>query len=295
MKRMNLIMTKKKPTPIDLQFFEKDQHDRTRRWLGANNLETIRQSTVLMIGAGAVGNEVCKNLGLLGIGKIILVDPDKVAASNLNRCVFFRPEDHEGKHKVEAIAERLSELATDTVIEPHPLTIQQASESVWNVDLVLVGVDNHYARYLLNAKNLSLETPRPIVNGAMGKDFVSVEVLAPPQTACLVCSWSKDFMDGVVANEVRTRCDPFFVDTLPRFPMISFITSVVGAVMAWEATRILVGLQQWQTTGQWQKGLEPALGRFIQYNLQRHEITTGPIMPNPRCSETFCRDKRKPH
>lgn len=285
-------MSKDPPTPIEVEFFERDHHDRTRRWLGTTNLETIRHSRVLMVGAGAVGNEVCKNLGLLGIGKIVLVDPDKVAASNLNRCVFFRPGDHDEKFKVDAITERLPELATDTEVEPHPVSIQQAPDSVWDVDLVLVGVDNHYARFLLNAKNLSLDPPRVIINGAMGKDFVSVEVLASPQTACLVCSWSKDFLDGVVANEVRTRCDPFFVDTLPRFPMISFVTSVVGAIMAWEATRVLVGLKQWQTTGQWQEGMEPAIGRFIQYNLQHHETSMGPIMPNPLCGETFCRNKR---
>ncbi len=286
-------MTKKKPTPIDLHFFEKDHHDRTRRWLGANNLDIIHQSTVLRVGAGAVGNEVCKNLGLLGIGKIVLIDPDKVAASNLNRCVFFRPEDHDVKFKVDAVAERLPELATDTVVEPHSMPIQEAPDAVWDVDLVLVGVDNHYARYLLNAKNLSFDPPLPVINGAMGKDFVSIEVLAPPQTACMVCSWSKDFVDHVVANEVRTRCDPFFVDTLPRFPMISFVTSVVGAVMSWETIKVLVGLKQWQETSQWQEGLEPALGRFIQYDLRQHKSMTGPIMANPRCAEIFCRDKRK--
>ncbi|MFW9985324.1 MAG: ThiF family adenylyltransferase [Candidatus Odinarchaeota archaeon] len=287
------MMNKEKPTPIELRFFERDQHDRTRRWLGATNLDTIRQSTVLMVGAGAVGNEVCKNLGLLGVGKIILVDPDKVAASNLNRCVFFRPGDHDVKYKVEAVAERLSELATNTLVEPHAVPIQRVPDTVWDVDLVLVGVDNHYARYLMNAKNLSFDPPHLVINGAMGKDYVSVEVLGPPHTACMVCSWSKDFVDHVVANEVRTQCDPFFVDTVPRFPMVSFVTSIVGAVMAWEATRVLVGLQQWRNTGQWQPGLEPAFGRFIQYNLSNHQARTGPIMPNPRCSETFCRDKRK--
>ncbi len=286
-------VVKDKHTPLELDFFERDQHDRTRRWLGTNNLYTIRQSKVLMIGAGAVGNEVCKNLGLLGIGKIILVDPDKVAASNLNRCVFFRPGDHDAKFKVDAIAERLPQLATDTMIEPYSVPIQEAPDDVWDVDLVLVGVDNHYSRYLLNAKNLSLNLPKLLINGAMGKDFVSLEVLAPPQTACLVCSWSKDFVDHILANEVRARCDPFFVDTLPRFPMISFITSIVGALMAWEATRILAGLKQWRKTGQWQPGLEPAIGRFIQYDLQHHKTTTGSIMPNPHCSETFCRNKRK--
>ncbi len=287
-------MTKKKPTPIDLHFFEKDQHDRTRRWLGSSNLNTICQSSVLMVGAGAVGNEVCKNLGLLGVQKIVLVDPDKVAASNLNRCVFFRPGDHDNKFKVDAIAERLPELATDTQVESYAMPIQEAPDSVWDVDLVLVGVDNHYARYLLNAKNLGLNFPLPVINGAMGKDFVSVEVLFPPHTACLVCSWSKDFVDHIVANEVRTRCDPFFVDTLPRFPMISFVTSVVGAVMSWEATKVLVGLKQWRETGRWQEGLKPALGRFIQYNLRNHDSMTGAIMANPRCAEIFCREKRKP-
>jgi molybdopterin/thiamine biosynthesis adenylyltransferase len=282
-------MTDEAPTPVELGYFERDQHDRTRRWLGSDNLRMIQQSTVLMVGAGAVGNEVCKNLGLLGVGKIILVDPEKVAASNLNRCIFFRREDHDAKFKVDAVAERLPQLATETLVEPHSLPIQEAPDSVWTADLILVGVDNHYARYLLNAKNLSLDIPRPVINGAMGKDFVSVEVLASPHTACLVCSWSKDFVDHIVANQVRARCDPFFVDTLPKFPMISFVTSVVGAIMAWEATRVLIGLKQWRETGEWQKGLEPAMGRFIQYTLDKHQVISGRIMKNPRCSEIFCR------
>jgi molybdopterin/thiamine biosynthesis adenylyltransferase len=247
-----------------------------------------------MIGAGAVGNEVCKNLGLLGIGKILLVDPDKVAASNLNRCVFFRPGDHDVKFKVDAVAERLGELATDTIVEPFPVPIQEAQEEVWDADLILVGVDNHYARYLLNAKNLSFQPPRPVINGAMGLDFVSVEVLMPPNTACMVCSWSQEFVDRLVAEQVRASCDPFFVDTLPKFPMISFVTSVVGAIMAWEATRIVVGLEEWRQTGCWREGLEPAIGRFIKYDLRRHQSTSGPIMQNPRCSEVFCRSKQKP-
>lgn len=286
-------MPKKAATPVELSFFERDRHDRTRRWLGTENLAAIRSGTVLMVGAGAIGNEVCKNLGLLGIGKIILVDPDKVAASNLNRCVFFRPEDDGVKYKVDAVAERLVELATDTRVEPHAVPIQEAPDTVWNADLVLVGVDNHYARFLLNAKNFTLKPPRPLINGAMGRDFVSVEVLAPPHTACLVCSWSQEFLEHVVANEVRAHCDPFFVDTLPRFPMISFVTSVIGAIMAWEATRVLVGLKQWRKAGHWRRGLEPAMGRFIQYDLNRHQTTSGPIMPNPECGEPFCRDQRR--
>ncbi len=75
--------------------------------------------------------------------------------------------------------------------------------------------------------------------------------------------------------------------------MISFVTSVIGAVMSWEATRILVGLKHWQKTGNWQEGLEPALGRFIQYNLQKHQALSGPIMVNPRCGEIFCRDRKR--
>src|SRR5436305_13112 len=66
--------------------------------------ERLRESRVLVIGAGALGNEVIKNLALLGVGNVIVVDMDKIEKSNLSRSVLFRESD-EGKFKAQAAAE----------------------------------------------------------------------------------------------------------------------------------------------------------------------------------------------
>jgi len=65
-----------------------DQYDRQKRIKGWDQ-KKISSATVMVIGAGATGNEVVKNLVLTGIGKIILIDFDFINVSNLNRCVLF--------------------------------------------------------------------------------------------------------------------------------------------------------------------------------------------------------------
>ncbi len=65
--------------------------------------ETVRNATVLVVGAGAIGNEVLKNLALMGIGNLLIADFDTIEDSNLSRSVLFRGSDH-GKRKVDAAA-----------------------------------------------------------------------------------------------------------------------------------------------------------------------------------------------
>src|SRR5262245_54229459 len=65
--------------------------------------ELLARSHVLVIGAGALGNEVVKNLALLGVGHVVVVDMDSVETSNLSRSVLFREGD-EGKAKATCAA-----------------------------------------------------------------------------------------------------------------------------------------------------------------------------------------------
>ena len=60
---------------------------------GIEGQKRIRNSTVFIAGAGAIGNEVTKNLAMLGIKRLIIVDNDKVELSNINRMIFFERED----------------------------------------------------------------------------------------------------------------------------------------------------------------------------------------------------------
>lgn len=250
-----------------------------------------------MVGAGAIGNEVCKHLGMIGIGKLILVDFDQVTESNLNRCIFFRAEDHGKISKVDALRQRLPEIAPDTEIVAFNTRIEHAPDEAWDADLVLVGVDNDYARFFINVKLLSMTLEEtleiPIISGAMARDFVETSVLLPPHTACMVCLWSPKYRDHILEQEVRAKCDEFFLNTLPKFPTISTLTSMVATIMASEAMKILVGLKRWRESGTWEPDLTPALGTRIVYNLRSHETTVSRILPNPRCVEFLCRTLRR--
>ena len=72
--------------------------------------ERLRDARVLVVGAGALGNEVMKNLVLLGLGTTYLIDLDVVEPSNLSRSVLFREQD--GGHPKAHVAAGLRKLAS---------------------------------------------------------------------------------------------------------------------------------------------------------------------------------------
>ena len=74
--------------------------------------QRLRDSKVMVVGAGALGNEILKNLALLGVGHILVCDFDHVEPSNLSRSVLFRPNDT-GQSKSQIAAERTHELNSD--------------------------------------------------------------------------------------------------------------------------------------------------------------------------------------
>ena len=76
------------------------------------NQELLHNSTVMVVGAGAIGNELIKNLALLGVGKIVIVDMDKIEQTNLTRSILYRMKDV-GKYKSQAAAEAAMEINPD--------------------------------------------------------------------------------------------------------------------------------------------------------------------------------------
>ena len=278
---------------LSVGFFEEDIEDRTRRYFGADNLQKIKDSTILCVGAGAVGNEICKNLGMLGVGHIKLVDFDIVSKSNINRCIFFRAGDHKKISKVKALAERLPEVAPNTKITPYECRIEEAPQEVYQADIIIMALDNDYARYMLNYGNLMQEQPIPIINGAMGRSFLEVQVYLPGKTACPVCLWSEDYYRAIMNHQVALKCDEFFIETLPKFPMISTLTSIVGGIMSVEASKVLISMDEMGTYSDVTKGQEPNFGKMIRYDLRNHEFIFGEILANPKCVDVTCRARRR--
>jgi molybdopterin/thiamine biosynthesis adenylyltransferase len=140
-------------------------------WLSQDELS---QSRVAVVGAGAIGNEVIKNLALLGVGRIDVFDFDTVELHNLTRSIFLREADV-GRNKAEAVADRASE------VDPG-VTLSAIAGDFWNtLDLqdlttytgVIGAVDNFEARLKLN--QLCQIAQVNLVNTAMDSRWVSVE------------------------------------------------------------------------------------------------------------------------
>ena len=273
-------------TKIEINYYDEDRNDRTTRFFGKKEFDKLQNSKILVIGAGAIGNEVIKNLAQLGVKEVKLVDFDKVNKSNVNRCIFFRESDHNKIYKVNAVKERVLEMSTLKVI-PYKCRIEEAPEEVWeDLDLIIVGVDNDYARMLINAKLLTIAMEGkyvPIINGAMALTFIECEVLIPGSTACLTCLWTEDYKERLIKTQVVKSCDEFFIEVLPKFPAISTFTSVVGGIMVAEATKLLVLSEQLDIQS------KIGTGYIIRYDLQTYEYSNGPVLRNSRCCEPFCR------
>jgi adenylyltransferase/sulfurtransferase len=97
---------------ISADDFNEDRYSRLRLipWWDQEKLRTAR---TMVVGAGAIGNELLKNLALLGIGHIFAIDMDRIENSNLTRSILFRQKD-EGRYKAEVAAERVREINPDT-------------------------------------------------------------------------------------------------------------------------------------------------------------------------------------
>jgi len=133
---------------------------------GPAGQEKLKAGSVLVIGAGGLGCPALLYLAAAGVGRIVLVDSDRVEVSNLQRQVLFTGAD-EGELKVEAAARRLRELNPFITIEPHAarFTRDNALALVRSVDVVLDGSDNFGTRYLVN--DACVLADRPFVYGAI--------------------------------------------------------------------------------------------------------------------------------
>ena len=199
--------------------------------------DRLARSKVLVVGAGALGNELVKNLALVGVGHIVVADMDKIENSNLARCVFFRPED-EGRMKAEVLAERASELNPE--IEIVPLVGRVASTAglglFADADVVLGGLDNREARLFVN--QACWKTSTPWVDGAIEGLMGVVRLFDPPETACYECTMSERDHELVAA---RRSCTLLSRDEMleGKVPTTATTASLVAAAEVQEAIKLI--------------------------------------------------------
>ena len=134
--------------------------------MGGVGQERLRAASVLVVGAGGLGSPLLLYLTAAGVGRLGIVDDDRVDLSNLHRQVLFETAD-EGRGKVEAALARLARLNPLVRLEGHPerLTAANAAAIVSSYDLVADGSDNFATRALV--QDACHRLGRPLVSAAV--------------------------------------------------------------------------------------------------------------------------------
>lgn len=155
--------------------------------IGALGQEKIQQATLLVVGCGALGSYTCEQLVRTGVKKIILIDPDIVELTNLQRQTLFTEEDCQQKVlKVVAAKKALMKINRQVEISSLPLTFEAALFQGLDLpDLVLDCTDNFLVRQSINEYCLHFNLP--FIFAACGGTSGQVMALHPSQGPCLQC------------------------------------------------------------------------------------------------------------
>lgn len=199
--------------------------------------EVVRNATILVVGAGALGNEVLKNLALMGIGNILVADFDTIEDSNLSRSVLFREGDR-GRRKVDAAIERIKELNPDVNVKAWHGNINfELGLGVFrHVDAIIGCLDNREARLSINRNSWAIN--RPWVDGAIQELMGIVRVFWPGQGACYECTLTD--LDYQIIN-LRYSCPLLARQNIlqGKVPTTPTSASIVAAFQTQEALKLI--------------------------------------------------------
>lgn len=197
----------------------------------------LLSAKVLVVGAGALGNEIVKNLALVGVGNLTIVDMDIIEHTNLARCVFFRPE-HEQKFKSEILAAEANRMNSDVKTEYYTCPIQELGDGfIGQFDLIVAGLDNREARVWLGAA--AKRTGRVWIDGAIEGLMGKVQTFVP-DGPCYACTMGDKDWEALTK---RLSCKLLGVEEMEggHTPTNATTSSIIAGVQAQEAIKYLVG------------------------------------------------------
>jgi molybdopterin/thiamine biosynthesis adenylyltransferase len=167
---------------------DEDRFDRLRR-ISWWDQDQLTKAKILVIGAGALGNEILKNLALMGIGNVFIADLDSIEISNLSRSILFRERD-QGRPKAQVAAQAITDIYPEIKTHWfHGDVIYDLGLGIFQwADLVIGGLDNREARLWIN--RYCWKTNTPLIDGATEILQGVVRVFVPPDGPCYECTMS---------------------------------------------------------------------------------------------------------
>ena len=174
------------------------EHDRQVRMFGAAGQQILKASKVAVIGLGGVGSLVAEYLARLGVGNLVLIDPDEIESSNLSRVVGATRVDVEmGQFKTQIAVRHAREMAIDATLQPVAADVsrQSVAQVLRDCDFIFLAADSMRARLVVNALAHQYLIPTiqmgaKIRRGNRGKleDAMCAVRHIRPGTGCLWCN-----------------------------------------------------------------------------------------------------------
>jgi adenylyltransferase/sulfurtransferase len=225
--------------PAEAAAVNEDRFSRFRL-IGWWDQEKLRAARLLVIGAGALGNEILKNLALLGCANIVVVDLDCIEASNLSRSILYRARDV-GRRKADVAAEAVASIFPAAGV--HPITANVVHGLglglfAW-ADVVLAGLDNREARLWINRACWKMN--KPWIDGAIEGINGVARVFVAGQPPCYECTLGET--DWAILNK-RMSCNLLALehDTEGKVATTPTISSIIAGLQVQEAVKLLHGL-----------------------------------------------------
>jgi adenylyltransferase/sulfurtransferase len=196
--------------------------------LGTEGQKRLLSSTVALVGVGGLGCPAALYLAAAGVGRLVLVDGDRVDGSNLHRQVLYGTADV-GRPKVEVAAERLRGINPDVTVEAHftRLDAANAREILADSDVVADGSDNFPTRFLVNDACVLLGKPN--AHGSVYRYEGQVSFFDSRKGPCYRCLHPEPPPPGLVPSCAEAG-------------VLGILPGVVGCLQATEVVKYLLGI-----------------------------------------------------
>jgi adenylyltransferase/sulfurtransferase len=239
--------------------------DETRRYsrhillpeIGMAGQTKLKESSVLLIGAGGLGSPIGLYLAAAGVGHLGIVDADVVDESNLQRQIIHGTSSL-GRAKTESARERIADLNphVEVTLYDEPFVSSNAMAIAESYDVIIDGTDNFPTRYLSN--DVAVFLGKPNVYGSIYRFEGQVSVFHSPHGPCYRCLYSEPPPPGMVPSCAEGG-------------VLGILPGVIGTLQATEALKLLLGIG------------EPLIGRLMIYDALAMRFRELKLRRDPAC------------
>ena len=222
------------------------------RGFGEEGQEKLKDAHVLVAGLGGLGCPASAYLVAAGIGHLTILDAERVELSNLNRQILHWQLDI-GHSKAGSAIEKLWAMNPMTKIDSklETITRKNVDELIKDADIVVDGMDNYPARYLLN--EACVRNRIPFIHGAVEGLVGQLATILPGEGPCLRC---------IILKEPPAN---------PAFPVLGTTPGVMGCLQAMEAIKLIVGIGR------------PLVGKMLFFNGEDMTLDIVEASRDPNC------------